>query len=122
MSLLHVLFKVGATEYAVPAARVLQMESFTGVIRPNKDSARLTLNVPAERRIALHARLQRGKDSGQAQDPDLDIRDDREGRRACQQRFARAIEQTVDEIGRVAGLCERVDGFRDVRRCDARRV
>jgi uncharacterized protein YfaS (alpha-2-macroglobulin family) len=30
---------------------MLKMESFTGVIRPDKDSSRLTLNVPAERRI-----------------------------------------------------------------------
>lgn len=30
MSELHVLFKVGAAEYVVPAALVLQMESFSG--------------------------------------------------------------------------------------------
>ena len=30
MSTLHVVFKVGGAEYAIPAAEVLQMESFTG--------------------------------------------------------------------------------------------
>jgi purine-binding chemotaxis protein CheW len=31
MSELHVVFKVGSAEYAMPAADVLQMESYTGV-------------------------------------------------------------------------------------------
>jgi purine-binding chemotaxis protein CheW len=30
MSILHVVFKVGGTEYALPADEVLQMESYTG--------------------------------------------------------------------------------------------
>jgi purine-binding chemotaxis protein CheW len=33
MKLLHVVFRVGTAEYALPAADVLQMESFTGATR-----------------------------------------------------------------------------------------
>ena len=33
MSVLHVVFKVGGSEYAMPARDVLQMESFTGATR-----------------------------------------------------------------------------------------
>lgn len=56
-----------------------------------------------------------GEDSGELQRPHLDVRDDVLGPGSADQGFDRTVEETVDELGRVVGLHERVHRFGQVR-------
>ena len=48
MSELHVVFKVGSAEYVIPAASVLQMESYVGATPQSLGTSSINLTVPAK--------------------------------------------------------------------------